>query len=63
MSYMNDARKEVHSKEVCKDCGHEFVITVGEADFFTQNGMTLPKRCYKCRQAKKKNGGTHGQRR
>lgn len=39
---------------VCKDCGAEFVWTVGEQEFFAMKGFTNePTRCLKCRKAKK----------
>lgn len=37
----------------CADCGDAFVFTSGEQSFFQQKGFTDPKRCSKCRQAKK----------
>ena len=40
-------------KYICKQCGKEFEITEGEADFFLSKGMKLPKRCKECRQANK----------
>lgn len=39
---------------VCKDCGKEFVFTVGEQEFFKEKGLeNKPVRCKECRQAKK----------
>lgn len=41
-------------KLVCKDCGAEFVWTVGEQEFYQQKGLThQPVRCKACRIAKK----------
>ena len=40
-------------KYICKQCGKEFEITEGEAEFFLSKGMELPKRCKECRQANK----------
>ncbi len=41
-------------KLVCKDCGQEFVWTVGEQEFYQQKGLTNePKRCPACRRARK----------
>lgn len=38
----------------CIDCGEEFVFTVGEQEFYKQNGFeNEPKRCKSCRDAKK----------
>lgn len=42
---------------ICKDCGKEFVFTVGEQNFFEANGLTHdPVRCVPCRRAKKQAG-------
>lgn len=39
---------------VCKDCGKEFVFTVGEQEFYAQMGFTnQPTRCPECRKANK----------
>ena len=38
----------------CKDCGAEFVFTVGEQEFYKEKGFdNEPKRCLACRRAKK----------
>ncbi len=39
---------------VCKDCGKEFVFTVGEQEFYEEKGFTNePSRCKECRANKK----------
>lgn len=39
---------------VCKDCGKEFIFTVGEQEFFETNGLTHePVRCKECRDKKR----------
>ena len=38
---------------ICKECGKKFEITEGEAEFFRNKGLDLPKRCKECRAAKK----------
>lgn len=41
-------------KIVCKDCGTEFVWSVGEQEFYASKGFTnAPVRCPKCRKEKK----------
>lgn len=41
-------------KIVCKDCGTEFVFTVGEQEFYKSKGFTNdPVRCAACRKANK----------
>lgn len=38
----------------CRDCGREFVWTVGEQEFYQQKGFTNePTRCPECRKANK----------
>ncbi len=45
----------------CRDCGREFVFTVGEQEFFAQKGFTNePSRCPECRAANKANRGGGG---
>ncbi len=42
---------------VCRDCGEEFVFTVGEQKFYEEKGfLNKPKCCKACRD-KKKNAG------
>ena len=42
---------------VCKDCGKEFVFTVGEQQFYAEKGFqNKPVRCKECRIAKKQAG-------
>ncbi len=50
--------KEVYKMEdkkiICKDCGKEFIFTVGEQEFYKEKGFTNePTRCVACRRAKK----------
>lgn len=41
-------------KLVCKDCGAEFLFTVGEQEYYKEKGLeNQPKRCPECRKAKK----------
>jgi Probable zinc-ribbon domain len=48
----------------CADCGQPFTFSQGEQEFFQQRGMSEPKRCKECRQAKKaERGGGGGNRR
>ena len=38
----------------CKDCGAEFVFTVGEQEFYKEKGFeNEPQRCPECRRARK----------
>lgn len=37
----------------CKDCGEEFVFTETEQKFYAKQEYQNPKRCWKCRQARK----------
>lgn len=39
---------------ICKDCGKEFIFTVGEQNFYKEKGFENdPIRCPECRKAKK----------
>ena len=39
---------------VCRDCGSEFVFSVGEQEFYKEKGFENdPVRCQACRRAKK----------
>ena len=41
-------------KIVCKDCGKEFIFTVGEQEFYKEKGFENdPVRCPECRKARK----------
>ena len=41
-------------KIICKDCGKEFIFTVGEQQFYAEKGFeNKPVRCKECRMAKK----------
>lgn len=41
-------------KLICKDCGAEFVFTVGEQEFFKEKGFDNdPVRCLDCRRKRK----------
>ena len=41
-------------KIICKDCGTEFVFTVGEQEFYASKGFDKdPVRCAACRKARK----------
>jgi CxxC-x17-CxxC domain-containing protein len=45
----------------CRDCGREFVFTVGEQEFYASRGLTHnPTRCQDCRQARKASAGNYG---
>ncbi len=39
---------------ICKDCGKEFVFTVGEQEFYAEKGLEHePVRCKECRVARR----------
>ena len=40
----------------CKDCHSEFTISYNEVQFFARKELALPKRCKKCRDARKSGG-------
>ena len=45
----------------CRDCGRDFVFTVGEQEFYASRGLTHnPSRCPECRAARKNGAGGYG---
>jgi len=50
----------------CADCSQPFTFSAGEQQFYQERGMSEPKRCKDCRQARKANrdsgGGGRGNR-
>ena len=48
-----DIRME-DKKLICKDCGQEFIFTVGEQEFYKEKGFeNEPVRCADCRRSRK----------
>ncbi len=46
---------------ICRDCGHQFIFSVGEQEFFAQKGFTNePSRCPECRAINKASRGGGG---
>lgn len=42
---------------VCKECGAEFIFTVGEQEFYAEKGFqNEPARCKNCRDSRKATG-------
>jgi len=51
---------------VCRDCGREFVFTVGEQEFYVSHGLqNEPSRCPECRASRRRErqGGYNSPRR
>jgi DNA-directed RNA polymerase subunit RPC12/RpoP len=45
----------------CKDCGADFMFTVGEQEFYKEKGFeNEPVRCPDCRRARKNNNRNNG---
>lgn len=38
---------------MCKECHEPFILTESDKQFFEGNGLSLPKRCYDCRQKRR----------
>lgn len=38
---------------VCVECGNAFVFNEGEQKYFLSKGLSIPKRCPRCRLARK----------
>jgi len=48
---------------VCRDCGQEFVFTIGEQEFYSQRGFqNEPSRCRDCRDSRRSSHGDRGPR-
>ena len=45
--------EKMDKKIICKDCGKEFVLTVGEQEWYEEKGFNDPVRCKECRQVRK----------
>ena len=48
-SYNNLKDKKI----ICVDCSEPFLFTTGEQSYFLSKGLSEPKRCRKCRLARK----------
>jgi CxxC-x17-CxxC domain-containing protein len=45
----------------CRDCGLEFVFTIGEQEFYSTHGLQNdPSRCPQCRTARRRNRSGEG---
>ncbi len=44
----------------CVECGSDFAFTDRDQAFYAERGMSQPKRCRNCRQARKQSGGGGG---
>jgi hypothetical protein len=40
-------------EQICKDCQEPFVLNERDKQYFEGNGLSLPKRCYYCRQKRR----------
>lgn len=45
--------EKMDKKIICKDCGKEFILTIGEQEWYKEKGFNDPVRCKECRQARK----------
>lgn len=48
----------IGSTKKCVDCGAEFEITSTELDFYSKNGLKIPKRCPECRKRRREQNET-----
>lgn len=52
---MMENKKELVGKEIkCKECGYVFIFADYEQKWYKEKGYPDPKRCYRCRQARKR---------
>lgn len=40
-------------EQICKECNQPFTLSVQDKHFFEGRGLSLPKRCYQCRQKRR----------
>ena len=52
-SYTNAMHKGSVKLHKCKDCGIFFLTDCNEETWYKNRGLTLPKRCIKCRKKRK----------
>lgn len=38
---------------LCVDCGAQFLFSTGEQRYFASKGLSIPKRCSRCRQRRR----------
>lgn len=55
-----ERKNSTFEKRVCKECGEEFTIKVGEKEFYDSKSLYLPVRCSPCRKHRKANGNGNG---
>lgn len=48
-----DAESKIIYRAECKECGKSFYVKAGEAKFYKDHGLEMPKRCYECRNLRK----------
>lgn len=46
-------KNKIVYRSTCKDCGKEFYVKTGEAEFLKSKGLEMPKRCFECRNVRK----------
>jgi hypothetical protein len=51
---------EIGVNKVCVECDATFVFTNGEDYYYKKRGLDAPKRCKKCRELRKREGGSFG---
>lgn len=44
-----EKKNNIVYRSVCKECGKPFYVRGGEAQWFKDKGLEMPKRCYECR--------------
>lgn len=48
-----EEKNKIVYRSTCKDCGKEFHVKAGEAEFLKSKGLEMPKRCFECRNVRK----------
>jgi len=53
MTGMKNIAKLIDKPLRCVGCGQSFVFTAGEQLYFSSKGLSIPKRCPRCRQKRR----------
>jgi Probable zinc-ribbon domain len=50
----SETPEQTNTQTFCIDCGDDFVITAGEAEWHAAKRLSLPRRCRRCREQRKR---------
>lgn len=50
----DDPIRRADLARICRDCQRQFIVTVGEQDFFRARELSIPNRCQDCRKQRRR---------